>query len=304
MLDAQLVLPYLEQAFEKGQMQGAWAPLSALAGDHRVQTAMEYLADWNFSTPTGITEGFDPGDDPDNLTPPSEQEISNSVSATIFSLWRGQAIRNVLDSTLRQVGLGEFLPSGALAYEALARFLKEFPQRQGVGASGLNFFSVSGAPDPGAARDYLLLTSLQDALDLLASDEFGPAFGNSKQLADYRWGLLHRIVFEHPLGSPFDIPGAGGFAHIGPQLPGIAKAGGYEVIDRTVARRLDAGPRAAGLNEFMFDAGPARRFVGSLGPGSIHAEEIIPGGQSGDVTSAHYTDQLGRWLTNRYHPLN
>ena len=53
----------------------------------------------------------------------------------------------------------------------------------------------------------------------------------------------------------------------------------------------------------MFGSGPARRFVGVLDPAGIEAEEILPGGQSGVPTSPDFAGQLGRWLTNQYHPL-
>jgi penicillin amidase len=53
----------------------------------------------------------------------------------------------------------------------------------------------------------------------------------------------------------------------------------------------------------MFGSGPARRFVGELLPEGIHALQILAGGQSGVPTSPDYTSQLGRWLTNQYHPL-
>ena len=68
---------------------------------------------------------------------------------------------------------------------------------------------MPGVGDQNVARDIILLECLQDALDLLASAEFAPAFGNSTDLADYRWGKLHRIVFGHFLGGPFDIPPPG-----------------------------------------------------------------------------------------------
>ena len=40
--------------------------------------------------------------------------------------------------------------------------------------------------------------------------DFAEAFGGSTDQNDYRWGRLHRIVLDHPLGPPFDTPPAGG----------------------------------------------------------------------------------------------
>jgi penicillin amidase len=129
-----------------------------------------------------------------------------------------------------------------------------------------------------------------------------PAFGNSTNLADYRWGKLHRIVFDHPLGglAPFlNLPGPNpyGFADVSAQLPGVARSGGFETVDAA-----SHGPTATGLNDFMFGSGPARRFVGEMSA-TISASEVIPGGQSGVYGNPLYASQLSRWLTNNYHPL-
>jgi penicillin amidase len=35
----------------------------------------------------------------------------------------------------------------------------------------------------------------------------------------------------------------------------------------------------------------------------VNAFQIIPGGQSGIIGSPFYANMLGRWLTNRYHPM-
>jgi penicillin G amidase len=162
----------------------------------------------------------------------------------------------------------------------------------------VDFFAGSPGLTREQSRDLVLLESLREALDLLASDAFEPAFGGSANQDDYRWGLLHRIVFDHPLDGPFSIPPAAGFDHVAPLLLGIARSGGYEAVDAS-----SHNPRADGLNEFMFGSGPNRRFVGELDPAGIDAEQVIPGGQSGVLGSPHYASQLGRWLTNHYHPM-
>ena len=106
-----------------------------------------------WSTPTGIREGFDPGDDPASLPEPIACEIDASVGATIFSAWRGQVVRNVIDATLTRIGVGSSQPGSQEAYNALKNLLDTFATRRGVGASGVNFFVVDGAPTPEDARD-------------------------------------------------------------------------------------------------------------------------------------------------------
>jgi len=145
----------------------------------------------------------------------------------------------------------------------------------------------------------VLLKSMQDGLARFASADFAAAFARSTDLNDYRWGKLHRIVFTHPLGGPFNLPGANpyGFTNYAAALPGVPRSGGFDAVDAS-----SHSTRANGVNEFMFSSGPARRFVGEMST-PISADEVIPGGQSAVLGSPLYASQLGRWLTNNYHAL-
>jgi penicillin amidase len=301
LLDAELLLPFLLQAYVNATSEGAADLPASLAADPRVQDAIARLAQWDFSTPTGIAGGFDPGGDPTGNSVPSDAQVANSVAATIYSVWRGQAIRNTIDATLSAVGLGDELPSGTVAWRALVNQLRLFPLTQGQAASGLTYFNVPGSPDldPAASRDTVLLASLQGALDLLASDSFAAAFDNSTDQNDYRWGRLHRVEFDHPLDTaPFNVPPAGGFMPVDEALAGVARSGGYEAVDAS-----SHNPRAETVNGFMFGSGPARRNVAVLTPSGPQAQEIVPGGRSGVFLSPLYTNQLRQWLVNDYAPL-
>ncbi len=298
-LDAEKLTPFLLQAAANGSAANAWPELRAVASDARVAAAIARLQAWDYTTPTGIPEGYDAGDNPASLPQPSQTEIRNSTAATVFAVWRSFAIRAVVDGTLTRIGLSSQTPGSEESVRALLNLLEKYPTARGVGASGVNFFQVTGAPSAEAARDVILLRALRDALTALASNDFAPAYANSTNIDDYRWGRLHRIVFDHPLGGPFNLPGANpyGFSNLSPQLPGVARPGGYETLD--VAGH---STKANTLNGFMFGSGPARRFVGTL-TDAISAENIHPGGQSGVLGSQTYASQLGRWLTNRYKTL-
>ncbi|MEO8460432.1 MAG: penicillin acylase family protein [Dokdonella sp.] len=299
LLDAELLLPHLLAAFDEASASGAWSQSAALAANSGVSEAIGRLRNWDYSSPTGITAGYDEGDDPNNLPAPSQAEIDASVAATIWATWRGQAIHSTIDAALGRVGLGNYLPGSSDGFNALKFHLDSFPVLHGVGASGLNFFAVAGAPDASSARDFVLLKALSDSLDLLASDGFASAFGGSHDQSDYRWGKLHRITFKHPLGGPFSIPGPNPypFQSVSADLPGVAKQGGYESVDAA-----SHNTRANTLNGFTFGSGPARRFVGEMLP-TISAAQIIPGGPSGVIGSPFYASQLGRWLTDHYKAL-
>jgi penicillin amidase len=281
LLDAELTLPTL-----LGIMAQVPVP-----PDSSMAQALDVLSTWDYSTPTGLAEGWDAGDDPNMAVEPDENEIRNSAAASVFATWRSKLIQNTIDLTLTSYGLGDNLPGSRAAQRAFSHHLLNYGTNGGFGASGLNFFLL-GLPETVAG-------SLQQALDLLASDEFAPAFANSTDVMDYRWGKLHRVVFDHPLGiDPLNVPNGGGFFDLGPGLPGLARQGGFGAVDAS-----NHGVRADTLNAFMFGSGPNRRFVGEMTPGGVVGYETIPGGQSGVFFHPNYASQLPLWLTNSYHPL-
>jgi penicillin amidase len=281
LLDAELVLPTL-----LGIMSQVPVPTTS-----PIAQALNVLSTWDYSANTGIAEGWDAGDDLDYAVAPDSAEVRNSAAATVWAMWRSMLVQNTIMATLKAYGLGDYLPPSGLAYDAFKYHLENYPTKQGKGASGINFFSQ------GLAQT--VAGSLQMALDRLASDEFAPAFGNSTNVMDYAWGKLHRIVFNHTLNAdPFDIPNGGGFTDLAPDLPGLARQGGYEAVDAS-----SHSATANTLNGFMFGHGPSRRFVGDMGPLDVDAQQTIPGGQSGVFYSPNYSSQLPLWLTNSYHDM-
>lgn len=297
LLDAEVLTPYITQALANAQAPGASPALAAFAADPEVVEAVTHLAGWDFTTPTGILEGYDPGDDPTNLPEPSQAEKDASSAATLYAVWRGQMVQRVIDATLGGAGLAPFTPPSSVAMAALRHHLDGFPERQGLGASGLDFFAAPGAATRAEARDITVLESLRLALDLLGSVPFHAAFGGSASLHNIQWGKLHRVTFDHPLGPPFSIPPAAGLADLAPALPGIARSGGFGAVDAS-----SHNARADSAQEFTFGSGPARRFVGEMRPEGPVPLEVIPGGESGVLGHPFYGSQLPLWLTNRYHP--
>jgi penicillin amidase len=292
--DAQLLTPNLTAALQAAQTPGAPAPLAALGADPAVAEAVGRLTDWRFGTPTGIVEGWDPGAPPG--TAPSAAEVDASVAATIYALWRGRLLANTVDGTLTGIGLGGFLPPDERALIGVRHLLDTFGATGGVGASGLSFFNAPGLPTPASRRDFVLLKSVKDALNLAAGPGFAAAFGGSTNQADYRWGRLHRITFDHPLGGPFSIPPGAGFTGLGGALPGIPTDGGFSVVDAS-----SHNARASTLNAFTFGSGPARRFVAEPRPSHPRAVQVIPGGEGGTPGQPFFGNQLSLWLANEYH---
>ncbi|GAA4465427.1 penicillin acylase family protein [Phytohabitans houttuyneae] len=296
LLDAQFFTPYITAAFDRAR-HSATPELNALAGDSRIAEAVQRLSAWDRTTPTGIREGFDASDDNGRLGGPSQKEIDASVAATIFAVWRGQYIDNVIDERLRPLELP--LPGGPESVRALKQLLDTFDSRRGVGASGLDFYAVPGVPDAADRRDVLLLRSLADALDRLAGDPFAPAFHRSTDQDTYRWGKLHRIVFDGlPVPAVYSVPTVDGpFAQPLTGLPGLPVDGGFQTVDASAHN-----PRAASVNDFMFVSGPTNRYVGQATPLGMRGRTSLPGGTSEQIGDKFRLNLLGGWLTNENFP--
>jgi penicillin amidase len=297
LLDADVLVPSIVAALGNARRAGAPAALAALAASPGVAEAVGRLDGWDRTTPTGIKDGYDASDVDGRLARPGPREIEASVAATLYAVWRGQALRNVIDAHLGPLPV----PPGQQAMTALRNLLDRFPDQQGVGASGVDFFAVPGFPaSPEDRRDLLLLRSMADALGLLSGPAFADAFHGSTAQDDYRWGKLHRIVFSHPMGGPFSVPPAFGQfpAPLAP-LPGIPTDGGFGVPDAS-----NHDPRANGAGGFMFSSGPSNRLVVELTRGEgKRAESVWPGGASAVPSSPWYLNLLPLWLTNDTVPL-
>lgn len=292
--DAEILAPYIVQAFDRAASDpAAAAQLRALASDAGVAEAVGRLRRWNGSTPTGIAQGYDENDKPGELAAPSTAEIRASVAASIYSAWRSRMIAGVIDGALAARG-GLPSPDDQDSLAALRNLLDNFSTNGGRGASGIDFFAAPGIARAADRRDFVILTSLRAGLDLLGSPAFAPAFGGSTNQNDYLWGRLHRIVFEHPLGGPFNIPPAGGaFPQPLVGLRGIPTDGGFQAVDAS-----SHSARADVPDEFMFRDGPAHRTVVETRADAMRAESIWPGGTSGVLGSPNYFQFLERWLTN------
>ena len=291
LLDAEYFMPYITQAFSDAKTSGV-PQLAALATDPQVAEAVQRLGQWDFTTPTGIAQGYDAGRTPGS--PPTQTQVADSVAATIYAEWRSRAVSNIIDAHLG--GLPG--PDDQHTLTAFQHLLDTFAVTHGIGASGINFFAAAGITDPGASRDYLILSSLHDALNLLAGPAFSAAFHESANQNDYTWGLLHRLVLTHPLGGPFSVPPA--FGRFPPPLPGLAGIpvdGGFETVDAATHP-----VRAADANGFMFGGGPARRFIANPQPGHTDAVSALPGGTSADPASPFYLNLLVPYLINNNYP--
>lgn len=296
LLDAEVFVPYITKALANAQASSD-PTLKALAASPAIQGAIAYLAKWDFSTPTGLTSGYDAGKSAG--TAPTQTQLDDSVAATIYAAWRGKFVGNTLDTVLNAMKLP--LPPDEQSLAVLRTQLENYSTTGGTGAAGVNFFNVPTVTDAATRRDILILASVKDALTMLTSADFAPAFGQSTNLADYNWGKLHRIVFAHPLsallspGAPFGQLPLPSLLN----LPGVARQGGWDTVDAATH-----SIRAKSVNGFMFAHGPNRRYVGVMDPSKgPQGQSSLPGGVSGIPGDPHSTDLLMQWLIDATYPV-
>ncbi|HXJ64453.1 MAG TPA: penicillin acylase family protein, partial [Actinomycetota bacterium] len=137
------------------------------------------------------------------------------------------------------------------------------------------WFEPGGVP----ARDAVLRSTLEQALDELTTTL-------GEDMAEWRWGALHRIRFAHPLAI----------------LPGTESI--------FVGAELEWGGDEQTISQGMFEPGAGygtvvvsswRQIIDLADVDRSVATNTI--GQSGNPASPHYRDQVDDWSTWRGHPL-
>lgn len=296
LLDAPFFVPYIVQALKNARKKDAYYDLHSRIDDKNLIEAVNRLSKWNFTAPTGIDEGYDNKDKNGHLSKASKKEVRESIAATIYSVWRGRFIHNTIVQSLNRYELSTLLNSNSLT--SLKMLLENFDTQQGFGLSGVNFFHVSGIDSASNRRDILLLKSVSDALNLLSGEAFANAFQYSNEQNDYRWGKLHRIVFNHPMGEPLTIPSQGAdFAPPLDGLLGIPTDGGFGSIDPS-SHKVYSNHE----DDFMYSQGSANRYVSQQGIDTkeIQAKSIWPGEVNASQSNTSQPDEAKNTMLKQY----
>lgn len=278
---AKRLVPYILGAFADAQSAEAPAQLKIYTQNSAIIEAIDRLRQWDYTTPTGIKEGYNSG----------KNAMGNSIATTLYYVWQGRFLKNTIEKTLLENGL----PSESYQIDttAILNLLDTFKKNHGIGASGLNFFKVSHISNADFARDYIILKSLQEALDLLKSPSFSSAFQLSPKQDDYYWGKLHRVIFTNPINN--NIPVLGGFNNLTSQLPGISRDGGIETINPGNFNGLARSPE-----DFLFTSGASLRRIIEMQPNQVISYFSLPGGENEEASSPYFSNLLNDWLTGQY----
>jgi penicillin amidase len=194
----------------------------------------------------------------------NHEESTGSVAAAIYEVWATKHLGKATAAKAAPEAARKLIDNGQL--QAVIEYL-EHPD------------SALGA-DPAAARDAILLQSLQSALAEL-NQRLGP------DMTAWAWGRLHRATFE-PAVAVLADPELRAQMSVGPlQTPGSSST-----------------PRAQTYraSDFSVIAGASVRLVMDVGAWDNSIAMNTPG-QSDDPMSAHYRDLFPMWAQGSYVPL-
>jgi penicillin amidase len=229
-----------------------------------LEELLPYLRGWGYTAPLGVTTPYRPD-------PPTPQEISESIGASIFHTWEYLLrTRTVFDDELRARGVRLF---DDLRTVALIHLLQRVDD-----PSARIFFDNLMTPTTIETPEEIVAYTLWEARELLT------AWTGSSRPADWAWGKVHKVIFRDffgQIGLPQDVLGP--FPRDG--------------ADRTVdpAYLDEVTPEG-----FLNSSGPSMRLIVELKRKGAEGYLSFPGGQVFNPHSEHYQDLLPYWLNHQY----
>lgn len=188
---------------------------------------------------------------------------TDSAAATLHQLWLPRLLTRVTELTVPAAGRSVF---GTLSRPVVLAKLAAPDAAFGA--------------DPAAGRDAVMLETLKAAMAELKTRQ-----GNDP--ANWQWGLLHHIQFEHELAGFLTGDQAAALA-----TPRYPVGGDGDTLHRASYRTSD----------FRVTSGASYRQVIDLADWDRSLAINVPG-QSADPKSTHYKDLIERWAKGEYFPM-
>jgi len=188
---------------------------------------------------------------------------ADSRAATVYEFWLPEVVKRVSDLYVPPAGRSVF---GELSTRKTLEKLAAPDAAFG--------------PRPEQGRDALLLAALADGMEKLRA-KLGA------DPAQWQWGKLHHIQFEHSLAAL--LPAETAKAYGTPRYP---VGGDNDTVHRATFRKSD----------FRQTSGASYRQVIDVADWDNSRVQNVPG-QSADPRSPHYQDLLKGWATGEYFPM-
>jgi penicillin amidase len=279
-----------------------------------VERRMNEWASADFPTPSGVDTFYHSA---------TAAEREHAVATMIFNAWFPRFLRGVLDDEGIDSKLSPAVTGGTYRMQTIQLLVNG----RGPG-NPLGLGSWSSATEESVFFDDVTTTevesseeiglrALDEALAFLEAAPTEPGRGGfgTDDMSEWRWGLRHQVRFESLLADFIgDDPALDvllGMFEIGTERLPLADAlpegdprAGLEWFPRP-GDQFDIDAANPGLDgeTFTYDDGPVFRMVIALGPDGVRGENILPGGQSGNPSSAHFDDQARLWLANETIPM-
>ncbi len=190
----------------------------------------------------------------------------NSVGATVYHMLNFYIMKDLLYDEL---GEDRFVAFGKLAdYWHFFKYVIKEPS---------SFWWDDKSTSVFESREDIILKAFDETLETLAL-RFGP------RVSSWLWGLEHTVEFVHPIGKvkPFDL-----IFNLGPYA---ADSAHYHVNNLTVKRSE---------NTFDVYLGPSTRRLIDMSDIN-NTLGILPTGESGQLKSDHFDDQVLMYLRGEY----
>jgi len=277
-----------------------------------VESRIQDWRDGGFEAASGVDTFYDES---------TEQSRRDAVATMIFAAWFPRFMQGVWDDE----GIdGSVNPGGNWQLRTLHRLVDgrgaanplSLPSFDATTGESVYFDDVS-TPETETSQE-LGVAALAGALEFLSgpTGEDGESGGfGTDDMSEWLWGLRHQVRFESLLAdfvgdddsleflfNMFQIdtskmPLASDLAADDPRaaLTWFPRPGDQYGVDA-------ANPGFSGVR-FTHRNGPVMRTVVALGPDGVEGVNTIPGGQSGNPDSDHFSDRARNWLANETVPL-
>ena len=212
------------------------------------------------------------------LAPLRSNDATTAEGLALLQRWDGTMAADSAAAALYEVWSSDMLKK-ALTDKVLAPGERAFAKDTSPTRMITVLESPTGWMSP-PERDALLLASIAPAMQWMKEKQGADS-------ANWRWGMLHRAVFQHPLAGVVDAP-------LRQRLN--VDAGGIGGSWATpMATSYQPGT-------YQLNAGASFRMVVDVGNWDASRVVNTPG-QSGNPASPHYRDLAATWAEGKYFPL-
>jgi penicillin G amidase len=294
-------------------------PAGRMAADYAAaqaawDEAKQRLLDWQLSgtwAESGVATFYND---------PTAAEIEASIATVIWNTTFGRVHNKVLRDEGFPGGRSQGTQGRLRAFDLL---LRGRGAGNPMGLASWNaateesiFFDVVGTPELETSHE-VFVESFVEALEFLTTSAGSDRSGgySTTDQTQWLWGLKHYVHFDSilieflgdggpfgalfadfsidpdvlPLTDPPPTPGDKLYA-----FPGFPRPGDFDAVDA-----------AGGISDsrYGYGSGPVMRIVMELSPDGMQGVSVLPGGQSGNTSSPHFSDQTELWLGNDTFPL-